>query len=89
MEAFYPLKRPKTRNRWPSEENAPKIIFFAEMGCIYMGPIYIKRQSDSDNFLTFWYTLLDMITSTHFAVFRDRHGLKNPSVFYGTLLPVP
>ena len=27
LEAFYPLKRPKTRNRWPSEENAPKIIF--------------------------------------------------------------
>ena len=27
------------------------------MGCIYTGPNYIKRQSDSDNFLTFWYTL--------------------------------
>ena len=25
---------------------------------IYTGPTYIKRQSDSDNFLTFWYTLL-------------------------------
>merc|ERR1712083_568836 len=24
-----------------------------------MGPVYIGRQSDSDNFLTFWYTLLD------------------------------
>ena len=58
MEAFYLLKRPKTRNRWPSQENAPKIIFFAEMGCIYIGPIYIKRQSDSENFLTFWYTLM-------------------------------
>ena len=55
LELFYPLKRPKTRN---SKENAPKIFFFAEMGCIYTGPNYIKRQSDSDNFLTFWYTLL-------------------------------
>jgi len=35
-----------------------KSFFFAEMGCIYTGPNYIKRQSDSDNFLTFWYTLL-------------------------------
>ena len=35
-----------------------KSFFFAEMGCIYIGPIYIKRQSDSDNFLTFWYTLV-------------------------------
>ena len=50
MEAFYPVKRPKTRNRWPSKENAPKIIFFAEMGFIYTGPNYIKRQSGSDNF---------------------------------------
>ena len=27
LELFYPLKRPKTRNRWPSKENGPKIIF--------------------------------------------------------------
>ena len=36
-----------------------KLFFFAEMGYIYIEPIYIKRQSDSDNFLTFWYTLVD------------------------------
>ena len=35
------------------------------MGCIYIGPIYIKRQSDSDNFLTFWYTLLTIHLSLH------------------------
>ena len=68
MEAFYPLKRPKTRNRWPSQENAPKIIFFAEMGCIYIGPIYIKRQSDSDNFLTFWYTLSRCCCCSHLTL---------------------
>ena len=27
-----------------------KSLFFAEMGCIHIGPIYIKGQSDSDNF---------------------------------------
>ena len=27
LEAFYPLKRPKNRNRWPSRENASKIFF--------------------------------------------------------------
>ena len=32
------------------------------MGCIYIGPIYIKRQSDSDNFLTFWYTLMNTLS---------------------------
>ena len=60
LEAVYPLKRPKNSNRWPSKENAPKnlLFFFAEMGVIYTGPNYIKGQSDSDNFLTFWYTLL-------------------------------
>ena len=58
FEAFYPLKRPKAKNRWPREENAPKIIFFAEMSGIYIGPICIKRQRDSDNFLESWYTLV-------------------------------
>ena len=38
----------------------PKIIF-AEMGCIHIGPNYIKRQCDSGNFLTFWYTLIMML----------------------------
>ena len=31
------------------------------MGCICIGPIYIKRQSDSDNFLTFRYTLMVLL----------------------------
>ena len=40
----------------------PRKSFFlcAEMGFIYTGPNCIKRQSDSDNFLTFWYTLMYM-----------------------------
>ena len=41
LEAFYPLKRPKTRNRWPSEENAPKIFFFRINGLhIYRTKLY-------------------------------------------------
>ena len=35
------------------------------MGCIYTRPNYIKRQSDSDNFLTFWYTLVCSLHCLH------------------------
>ena len=38
LESFSPFKRPKTRNRWPSQKNAPIIVSFAEMGCQYTGP---------------------------------------------------
>jgi len=37
------------------------------MGCIYKGLNYIKRQSDSYNLFTFWYTLMhsNWATNTH------------------------
>ena len=43
---------------WPSEENAKKIIFFAEMAFTHVGTKYIKRQQDFDNFLKFRHTLI-------------------------------
>ena len=43
---------------WPSEENAKKIIFFAEMAFTHVGTKYIKRQQDFDNFLNFRHTLV-------------------------------
>ena len=43
---------------WPSQENAKKIIFFAEMAYIHVGTKYIKRPWDFENFLEFWCTLM-------------------------------
>ena len=43
---------------WPSQENAKKIIFFAEMAFTHVGTKYIKRQQDFDNFLKFRHTLM-------------------------------
>ena len=44
---------------WPSEENAKKSIFFAEMACTHVGTKYTKRQQDFENFLIFRHTLID------------------------------
>ena len=43
---------------WTSQENAKKIIFFAEVAYIHVGTKYIKRPWDFENFLEVWCTLL-------------------------------
>ena len=60
LEAFWNCFTLLKGQKLETARRMPQKSFFvvAEMGCIYTGPNYIKRQSDSDNFLTFWYTLL-------------------------------
>ena len=50
---------------WPSEENAKKIIFFAEMAYTHVGTKYIKRQQDFEYFLKFRHTLVNMVFTDH------------------------
>ena len=58
---------------WPSEENAKKIIFFAEMACTHVGTKYIKRPWDFENFLEFWCTLIYMMV---LAISCNTWGMK-------------
>ena len=50
---------------WPSQENAKKIIFFAEMAFTHVGTKYIKRPWDFENFLDFWCTLVHIAIGCH------------------------
>ena len=61
------------------------------MGCIYTGPNYIKRQSDSDNFLTFWYTLGTMLLFTYinewiFLYIYTIISIRTPKICIPTLI---
>ena len=49
---------------WPSEENAKKIIFFAEMAYTHVGTKYIKRQRDFENFWKFRCSLMSTLLKT-------------------------
>ena len=55
---FYSVKRAFSTKWWPSEENAPKIIFFAFLVYFYINTKYIKLDRNSENFLIFWCTLM-------------------------------
>ena len=43
---------------YKSQENAPKIIFIAEMAYIHVSTKYIKKKCDFENFFKFRYTLM-------------------------------
>ena len=53
-------KRAFSTKWWPGEENAPKIIFFAFLVSFHINTTYIKLDWNSDNFFTFWCTLISI-----------------------------
>ena len=81
---FYSVKRAFSTKWWPSEENAPKIIFFAFLVYFYINTKYIKLDRNSENFLIFWCTLL------HIPCISGKCcPLSSPKVGAGSLWQMP
>ena len=77
---FYSVKRAFSTKWWPSEENAPKIIFFAFLVYFYINTKYIKLDRNSENFLIFWCTLIGSLELFEIILFYCfPMGLFSPS----------
>ena len=57
---------------YKSQENAPKIIFIAEMVYKHVSTKYIKKKCDFENFLKFRYTLMPPPPSPPYNLFPEK-----------------